>query len=237
MLKEIKGWGFAGLLVVVTGAQAQSAATAADVTVTNLVTIAAGAFTMGRDDGPADERPAHVVLLPAFQIDLLPVTNAQFAGFLNVRGHSSVNGERYYDHDDSDARIHQVAGKYVSDRGFEHHPVVEPSWLGAREYCAWRGERLPTEAEWEKAARGMDGRKYPWGNTAPDRTRAQFGTRFNETAPVQNFAAGASPYVCLLWICALAKCRDAQFGRLYIVLRKKIERRSLQKEEKVARSA
>jgi iron(II)-dependent oxidoreductase len=159
-----------------------------------MVTIPAGSFTLGRDNGPEDERPAHQLTLPAFQIDRLPVTNAQFAEFLNVRGHSTASGERLYDYDDGDARIHQVAGKYVADRGFENHPVVEPSWLGAREYCAWRGKRLPTEAEWEKAARGTDGRRYPWGNDAPTPARAKFGARFNDTAPVENFNAGASPY-------------------------------------------
>lgn len=160
----------------------------------DMLTIHAGPFTMGRDDGPEDERPAHVVNLPAFQIDRQPVTNREFAQFLNARGHSSPTGERYYDFDDNDARIHRVDGKYLADKGFEHHPVVEPSWLGAREYCAWRGKRLPSEAEWEKAARGSDQRRYPWGNEAPTRAHAQFAARFNETAPVQHFAAGASVY-------------------------------------------
>jgi formylglycine-generating enzyme required for sulfatase activity len=168
--------------------------TAAELKTDEMITIPTGVFSMGRNDGPDDERPAHAVTLAAFAIDRLPVTNAQFAAFLNARGHSTATGERLYDYDDSDARIHQVAGKYVADGGYENHPVVEPSWLGAREYCAWRGKRLPSEAEWEKAARGSDGRRYPWGNAAPDRTRAQFGARFNETAQVENFAAGASPY-------------------------------------------
>ena len=160
----------------------------------DMVSIPAGPFTMGRNDGPDDERPAHTVTLQAFQIDRLPVTNAKFAEFLNARGHSTARGERLYDHDDGDARIHQIGGKYVADRGYENHPVVEPSWLGAREYCHGRGQRLPTDAEWEKAARGTDGRKFPWGSATPDRTRAQFAARFNDTAPVDNFAAGASPY-------------------------------------------
>ena len=169
-------------------------ASAAGDIITDMVIIAAGTFTMGRDDGPEDERPAHQVTLPAFQIDRLPVTNAQFAEFLNARGHSTAQGERLYDYDDTDASIHQAAGKYAADRGYENHLVVELSWLGVRHYCAWRGKRLPTEAEWEKAARSSDGRKYPWGNTAPSRTHAHFGARFNQTASIENFAAGASPY-------------------------------------------
>ena len=193
MLQKLTGLAVAGLCLVMAGAQAQPISTGA-AAADDMVSIPAGPFTMGRDDGPDDERPAHQITLPAFHIDRLPVTNAQFAEFLNVRGHSSAKGERLYDHDDNDARIHQVAGKYAADRGFENHPVVEPSWLGAREYCAWRGKRLPTEAQREKAARGTDGRKYPWGSAAPDHTRAQFGARFNDTAPVENFAAGASAY-------------------------------------------
>ena len=163
----------------------------------DMVTIPAGPFTMGRDDGPEDERPAHTVNLPAFQIDRQPVTNREFAAFLNARGHTHANGMRLYDYDDGDARIHQVNGKYVADAGFENHPSVEPSWLGAREYCTWRGKRLPTEAEWEKAARGTDQRRYPWGNSPPTPMQARFGARFNDTATVVAFNAGASPYGAL----------------------------------------
>jgi iron(II)-dependent oxidoreductase len=122
------------------------------------------------------------------------VTNARFAEFLNATGAHNRSGERLYDFDDSDARIHQYESRWRADAGYENHPAVEPSWAGARDYCAWRGKRLPTEAEWEKAARGTDGREYPWGNTAPDSTRAQFAKRFNETAPADAFRAGASPY-------------------------------------------
>ena len=149
---------------------------------------------MGGNDGPADERPAHQVSLPAFAIDRLAVTNAQFAEFLNHGGSSNKQNERLYDDDDADARIHRQGSRWLADQGYERHPAVESSWAGARDYCAWRGKRLPTEAEWEKAARGSDGRKYPWGNMPPDRTRAQYGARFNETAPADAFPAGASPY-------------------------------------------
>lgn len=156
--------------------------------------IPGGAFTMGSDVGPDDERPAHRVNVAAFEIDKLPVTNAQFAEFLQAAGTHNRHGERLYDYDDPDARIHQQSSGWAADQGYENHPAVESSWPGARDYCAWRGKRLPTEAEWEKAARGTDGRKYPWGNAAPDRSRARFAARVNDTAPADAFPAGASPY-------------------------------------------
>lgn len=159
-----------------------------------MIAIPGGAFTMGSNDGPADERPAHQVELAAFSIDRYPVTNAQFAEFLNAAGLQNKRGERLFDDDDNDARIHRRAGRWIADAGYEQHPVVEVSWPGARDYCAWRGARLPTEAEWEKAARGTDARRYPWGNAPPDRSRAQLGAAYNATAPVTGFAAGASPY-------------------------------------------
>ncbi len=160
----------------------------------SMVTIPAGEFTMGSDDGPADERPQHAVFLAAYSIDSFPVTNIYFAEFLNAVGPYNQTGERLFDVDDPDARIHQVGGKWTADRGFEIHPVVEVSWAGARDYCKWRGKRLPTEAEWEKAARGTDARRYPWGDAAPDASRARFAAGWNETAPVSMLRQGASPY-------------------------------------------
>ncbi len=160
----------------------------------DMVEVPAGVFTMGRDSGAPDERPAHRVSLPAFRIDRFPVTNARFAEFLDAADTHNARGERAFDFDDPDARIHRAGGRWAADKGFERHPVVEVTWAGARDFCAWAGKRLPTEAEWERAARGADGRRYPWGNEAPDRTRAQFAARYNETAPVDAHAAGASPY-------------------------------------------
>jgi formylglycine-generating enzyme required for sulfatase activity len=159
-----------------------------------MVAIPAGPFTMGTDSGPADEQPAHRVNLPAFNIDRFPVTNQRFAEFLDAVGPFNARGERLFDVDDADARIRRVGARWIANAGYERHPVIEVSWAGARDYCAWRGKRLPTEAEWEKAARGTDSRTYPWGNTPPDSTRAQFGAPRFQTVPVDRHPAGASPY-------------------------------------------
>ncbi len=159
-----------------------------------MVRIPAGPFMMGSAEGPTDERPAHRVTLPAFSIDRYPVTNAQFAVFLDAVGPLNGKGERLFDVQDPDARIRQLGSRWAAHSGFEQHPVVEVSWAGARDYCAWRKKRLPTEAEWEKAARGTNARRYPWGNAPPDRTRAQHNAGYNETAPVDRFPGGASPY-------------------------------------------
>jgi formylglycine-generating enzyme required for sulfatase activity len=156
--------------------------------------IPAGPFLMGRDDGPADERPQHRINLPEFLIDRLPVTNSQYAQFLEAKGAQGRAEERWYDIDDNDARIHVRAGKWQADLGFENHPVIETSWFGAVAYCEWSGKRLPTEAEWEKSARGTDGRKFPWGNDPPDRTRAHFSGGWNDLRPVGSFPKGASPF-------------------------------------------
>jgi formylglycine-generating enzyme required for sulfatase activity len=162
-----------------------------------MVRVPGGPFIMGSDRGPGDERPAHRVGLAPFWIDRTPVTNRQFALFLNAVGPIGPAGERFYDQDDSDARILRAASGWRSIPGFEAHPVVEVSWFGARAYCAWAGKRLPTEAEWEKAARGTDGRQYPWGNQPPDPTLTRFGAGWNQTVPVGGFPRGASPYGAL----------------------------------------
>ena len=160
----------------------------------DMVLIPAGPFTMGGNTGPEDERPQHRVNLGEYLIDRNKVNNAQFAGFINARGIHSADGQRWYDGDDNDARIHRRNGRWTADPGHENDPVVEVSWHGARAYCEWLGKRLPTEAEWEKAARGTDGRKFPWGNEPPDKSRAHFGAGWNELKPVGSFPKGASPF-------------------------------------------
>ena len=155
--------------------------------------IQAGAFWMGRDDGPPDEAPRHRVYVRDFWIERHKVTNAEFALFLNATGLMPPGSDRRYDEDDADARIHRSQGLWIADPGFERHPVAEVSWFGARDYCTWTGRRLPTEAEWEKAARGDDQRPYPWGFAAPTPQLAVFGRAYNATDSTSR-PAGASPY-------------------------------------------
>lgn len=160
----------------------------------DMVLIPMGPFTIGSNAGPEDERPQHRVALGEYLIDRNKVTNAQFAGFIDARGTHAADGQRWFDTDDNDARIHRRNGRWSADPGHENDPVVEASWHGARAYCEWLGKRLPTEAEWEKAARGTDGRKFPWGNEPPDKTRAHFGGGWNELKPVGSLPKGASPF-------------------------------------------
>ena len=173
-----------------------------------IMLVQAGSFWMGRDDGPPEERPLHRVFVRDVWIERHKVTNAEFAAFLEARGARTAAGERRYDWDDADARVHRCAvgapaqgpgarraGEecWVTDAGFEQHPAVEVSWFGARDFCAWRGRRLPTEAEWEKAARGDDRRPYPWGTASPAPHLAVFGRPYNATERGDARPAGASP--------------------------------------------
>ena len=168
-----------------------------------IMLIEAGAFWMGSDSDDPNEAPEHRVYVLDFWIDRDKVTNVEFARFLNAWGTKSPEGEDYFDGDDADVRIHGPgqassqgpAGSYAADPGFENHPAVEVTWFGARDYCRWRGRRLPTEAEWEKAARGLDKRRYPWGDAAPTPGRAIYGRAYNATAPVgATTPEGASPF-------------------------------------------
>jgi serine/threonine-protein kinase len=143
-----------------------------------LVLVPEGPFAMG-----PNRREVH---LDAFYIDRTPVTNIQFRTFLEVTGY------RPEDQGASRFLAHWARGSIP--RGLEHHPVVFVSWLDARAFATWAGKRLPTEAEWEKAARGTDGRKYPWGKAEPTPSKANFGGRHKSTMAVGSFPEGVSPY-------------------------------------------
>lgn len=158
-----------------------------------MVYIPAGKFIMGSNDYD-DEKPSHKVYLSAYYIDKYEVTNKQFAQFLNEKGNQTEGGVTWLDIEDEDCRISKTSGGFSPKSGYSEHPVVEVSWYGARAYCKWKGMRLPTEAEWEKAARGGDGRKYPWGDSSPTCSLANYGGCGGGTKRVGSHLGGASPY-------------------------------------------
>lgn len=184
-----------------------------------MVAIAGGVYPLGAAGGPASARPPHEVALSPFLIDAQEVTNARFAEFLNTldiearrdvpagelrRGDvtgpdalrvwgGSGNERAFIELDDTDARIGIAGGRFVPEPGYAEHPVSESTWQGAVAFCAWRGARLPSEAEWEAAARGTAGRTYPWGEAPPTADRAVFGRGRGETDPVGSHPRGATP--------------------------------------------
>jgi len=151
-----------------------------------LVLVPAGEFQMGAADGPADQRPVHLVYLDSFYIDKYEVTNAQYAEFLIDTGYREPG------------LWHEAP--YSS----AHQPIMDLNWHEMKQFCEWAEKRLPTEAEWEKAARGTDGRANPWGDEALDAGgvyRANYnvyGDRdadgFTWSASVGSFPRGVSPY-------------------------------------------
>jgi formylglycine-generating enzyme required for sulfatase activity len=132
-----------------------------------MVLIPAGEFQMGSSDGDGDESPVHTVYLDAFYIDMYEVTNQQYARFLNQYGrNSNGSGKGLVRIGDGCCRMEKMGNIYRPKSGYEDHPVVYVSWYGAVEYAHFYGKRLPTAAEWEKAARGgLVGKRYPWGNS------------------------------------------------------------------------
>ncbi|NIO11504.1 MAG: SUMF1/EgtB/PvdO family nonheme iron enzyme [Deltaproteobacteria bacterium] len=159
-----------------------------------MVLIPAGPFTMGRDDGSPDEAPAHEVFLPNYYIDKNLVTAEDYAKFIKEKGPTGPQGEMYLDIEDPDALIIPARDGWLAIKGYEKYPAAELSWYGAVAYCQWLGKRLPSEAEWEKAARGKDQRLFPWGNEPPGPELAFVGGFRGETVPVGQFPAGVSPY-------------------------------------------
>lgn len=139
-----------------------------------MILISAGEFLMGASDEQIpdwerswfeDEKPQHMVYLYDYYIDEKEVTNEQFANFLNDSAKTQSSEGYSYLRFDEYCLIEKSGGKYRPEPGFEKYPVINVSWFGSRDYAEFYGKRLPTEAEWEKAARGgLVGKKYPWGD-------------------------------------------------------------------------
>lgn len=151
------------------------------------VALPGGLFQMGSEEGEPDERPVHEVELSPFRISRHPVTNAQYAVFMRE---SRREAPRHW----QDGQIPE---------GKDHHPVVFVSWQDSEVFCAWltkrvakesgsEAVRLPTEAQWDYAARGTAGRTYPWGEEEPDKRRANFGRHVGNTTPVGAYPEGAT---------------------------------------------
>ena len=159
------------------------------VTTEGMVLIPAGEFQMGSNSGDFDEKPIHSVYVDAFYMDKYEVTNAQYAAFLNAKGKHTESGKTWLDIGGDRARIEYVAGVYRAKGEYENHPVTYVTWYGAVAYSKWKGKRLPTEAEWEKAARGnLSGLTYPWGNSI-DSSRANYNRNIGDTTAVGEYTA------------------------------------------------
>jgi formylglycine-generating enzyme required for sulfatase activity len=152
-----------------------------------LLCVPAGNFRMGSSvedpQAAANEEPQLTVTLDAFWIDKTDVTNAQYAFCVASGGCPIPMSTKSY-----------LRDSYFGDASFQNFPVTNVSWQEASQYCAWAYRRLPSEAEWEKAARGTDGQLYPWGNSAPDDRLLNFNTSLGDTSAVCQYPDGNSPY-------------------------------------------
>jgi len=141
-----------------------------------MVLVPAGEFVMGSDTNMAAARPAHTVYLDTFYIDQFEVTNALYLECAEA-GVCTTGGS---------TRLHNPV--------FAEHPVMNVTWYEAQKYCEWREASLPSEAQWEKAARGTDERTFPWGNEPVTCERARYGDCGWFTVPVGQHPTGVSPY-------------------------------------------
>ncbi len=149
------------------------------------VFVPQGAVQMGGIDSTAsaDEKPVHKVSLHSFWMDKLEVTNAMYLSCITAGGCQPPQDVKS-----------QTRPSYFNNPDFNDYPVVYVTWADAAAYCKWAGRRLPTEAEWERSARGDDVRIYPWGSNNPDSTLANFNYQVGDTSRVGSYPAGASPF-------------------------------------------
>jgi serine/threonine-protein kinase len=152
-----------------------------------LIFIPAGDFLMGSANTDlqafGNEKPQHTVSVTAFWIDQTEITNAQYQTCVAAQACTKPTSFGS-----------ATRPEYFNNPPYANYPVIWINWRQAQTYCAWAGRRLPTESEWEKAARGSDGRSYPWGNQSPDNTLLNYNSAAKDTAAVGSFPSGASPY-------------------------------------------
>jgi formylglycine-generating enzyme required for sulfatase activity len=149
-----------------------------------MVYVPAGDFIMGSDIGEDDEKPEHTVSLPAFWIDQTEVTNGMFINCVNDKICQPPAKE-----------FSNTRDNYYGNSAYDNFPVINVNWDQARIYCEWAGGKLPSEPEWEKAARGEDGRIFPWGNRDPEKNLANYlQSNISDTTEVGSFEVGESPY-------------------------------------------
>jgi len=148
----------------------------------DMVRIPAGEFTMGSDKNDS-EKPIHQVYLDEYWMDKYETTNAQYAACVNAGKCTPPHEIKSYTRD-----------SYYGNAKYDNFPVIYVDWSQAKSYCEFAGKRLPTEAEWEKAARGTDGRMYPWGNNEPNDTLLNYNSNVGDTTEVGSYPSGASPY-------------------------------------------
>jgi formylglycine-generating enzyme required for sulfatase activity len=146
-----------------------------------MIYIPAGEFLMGNDHGPTRSTPEHTVYLDAYWIDQTEVTNEMYALCVEA----GVCWQPVQS---------KVINPYYDNPRYVNYPVVYINWQEAVQYCTWANRRLPTEAEWEKAARGTDGRKYPWGDEKPNSKLLNYQDNIGAPLPVDRYPSGASPY-------------------------------------------
>jgi formylglycine-generating enzyme required for sulfatase activity len=176
---------------------------------TDMVLIPAGIATVGSDDGSEMEAPRREIRVAAFSMDVAPVTNAEFAEFVEATGYVTDAEKRKQAWGWKDGVFREYPGlswKTYANRERANHPVVTVSWNDAAAYAAWRNKRLPTEFAWEAAAcGGVEGQLYPWGNRVPDGSQCNWRRPPSDvppTAPVDRYppsTAGLLDLVGNVW--------------------------------------
>jgi len=152
----------------------------------SLLYVPAGKFTMGSISGFDNERPAHTVYLDEFWIDRTEVTVHMYSLCVAAKVCKKPG-----------TKSSSLYSNYYGSPDFENYPVIHVDWNMAKTYCEWADRRLPTEAEWEKAARGEQSLRYPWGNEAPNNHLLNFDKNRGDVTAVGSYPNGASPYSAL----------------------------------------